>query len=120
MGSCIKMGEKRVCTCAHPGLRIRLDGFGLGWTGEVFGGGAEARTRPGVIGDSGHPVIRPGLTLYAVCLSGTEAVVSAARMISGGEADVVVAVGESLPLAPHVFPGARRDEVCCHAGAGHA
>jgi acetyl-CoA C-acetyltransferase len=34
-----------------------------------------------------------------------EAVVSAARLISSGEADVVVALGqESMSLAPHVFP----------------
>ncbi|NVM98669.1 acetyl-CoA C-acyltransferase [Arthrobacter sp. SDTb3-6] len=45
----------------------------------------------------------PALTLNAVCLSGTEAVVAGARMIVAGEADVVVAVGqESMSQAPHV------------------
>ena len=45
----------------------------------------------------------PALTLNAVCLSGTEAVVAGARMIDAGEADVVVAIGqESMSLAPHV------------------
>lgn len=45
----------------------------------------------------------PALTLNAVCLSGTEAVVQAARLINSGEADVVVAVGqESMSQAPHV------------------
>ncbi|NVN00377.1 acetyl-CoA C-acyltransferase [Arthrobacter sp. SDTb3-6] len=45
----------------------------------------------------------PALTLNAVCLSGTEAVVAGERMIAAGEADVVVAIGqESMSLAPHV------------------
>lgn len=45
----------------------------------------------------------PAITLNAVCLSGTEAVAQAARLIRAGEADVVVAVGqESMSLAPHV------------------
>ncbi|WP_411733398.1 acetyl-CoA C-acyltransferase [Paeniglutamicibacter sp.] len=45
----------------------------------------------------------PALTLNAVCLSGTEAVVAGTRMIDAGEADVVVAIGqESMSLAPHV------------------
>jgi acetyl-CoA C-acetyltransferase len=44
----------------------------------------------------------PALTLNAVCLSGTEAVVAGARLIDAGEADVVVAIGqESMSLAPH-------------------
>ncbi|MEV7132161.1 acetyl-CoA C-acyltransferase [Arthrobacter sp. NPDC093128] len=53
---------------------------------------------------AGIPLTVPALTLNAVCLSGMEAVVAAERMISGGEADIVVAVGqESMSLAPHVF-----------------
>ncbi|MCW4465559.1 acetyl-CoA C-acyltransferase [Glutamicibacter sp. MNS18] len=44
----------------------------------------------------------PAITLNAVCLSGTEAVVAAARLITAGEADVVLAIGqESMSLAPH-------------------
>lgn len=53
---------------------------------------------------AGIPLSVPAITLNAVCLSGMEAVVSAARMISAGEADIVVALGqESMSLAPHVF-----------------
>ena len=45
----------------------------------------------------------PALTLNAVCLSGTEAVSQAARLIKSGEADIVVAVGqESMSQAPHL------------------
>lgn len=45
----------------------------------------------------------PAITLNAVCLSGAEAVSQATRLINGGEADVVVAVGqESMSQAPHV------------------
>lgn len=44
----------------------------------------------------------PAMTLNAVCLSGTEAVVAATRLINAGEADVVLAIGqESMSLAPH-------------------
>ncbi|WP_432512138.1 acetyl-CoA C-acyltransferase [Kineococcus sp. SYSU DK001] len=50
----------------------------------------------------------PATTVNSVCLSGTEAVISAHRLISSGEASVVVAVGqESMSLAPHVWVGAR-------------
>lgn len=56
---------------------------------------------------AGIPLGIPALTINAVCLSGIEAVVEAARLISSGEADVVLAVGqESMSLAPHVL-GAR-------------
>jgi acetyl-CoA C-acetyltransferase len=56
---------------------------------------------------AGIPLGIPALTINAVCLSGMEAVVEAARLISSGEADVVLAVGqESMSLAPHVL-GAR-------------
>jgi len=44
----------------------------------------------------------PAITLNAVCLSGAEAVVAAARVIDAGEADIVVSIGqESMSLAPH-------------------
>lgn len=44
----------------------------------------------------------PALGVNAVCLSGSEAVVAAHRLIQLGEADVVVAIGqESMTLAPH-------------------
>lgn len=47
----------------------------------------------------------PAITLNAVCLSGVEAVSQAVRLISAGEAEVVLAVGqESMSLAPHVMP----------------
>ena len=45
----------------------------------------------------------PAITLNAVCLSGTEAVSQAVRLIRAGEAEVVLAVGqESMTQAPHV------------------
>jgi len=56
---------------------------------------------------AGVPLTVPALTLNAVCLSGLEAVVEAERLIAGGEADIVLAIGqESMSLAPHVL-GAR-------------
>lgn len=54
---------------------------------------------------AGIPMTTPALGINAVCLSGTEAIVTGHRMIQLGEADVVVAVGqESMSLAPHAAP----------------
>lgn len=54
---------------------------------------------------AGIPMTVPALGVNAVCLSGTEAIVTGHRMIQLGEADVVVAVGqESMSLAPHAAP----------------
>lgn len=51
----------------------------------------------------------PAVTLNKVCLSGLTAVIDAARLISSGEATVVVAGGqESMTRAPHVLPGSRQ------------
>jgi len=50
----------------------------------------------------------PAITLNAVCLSGMEAIAAAADLISVGQADVVVAVGqESMSRAPHTWSGSR-------------
>lgn len=49
------------------------------------------------------------VTINKVCLSGLTAVIDAARMLRCQEATVVVAGGmESMSLAPHLLPGARR------------
>ncbi|MBV1777615.1 acetyl-CoA C-acyltransferase [Paeniglutamicibacter sp. ABSL32-1] len=72
------------------------------FAGQVLQGGAgQNPARQSAVGAGiGYSV--PAMTLNAVCLSGTEAVVAAARMIDAGEADVVVAIGqESMSLAPH-------------------
>src|SRR3978361_1043572 len=53
---------------------------------------------------AGLPVDVPGVTLNRLCGSGLDAVASAARMISTGEAEVVVAGGvESMSRAPYVM-----------------
>lgn len=57
---------------------------------------------------AGIPLTVPAMTLNAVCLSGTEAVVASARLIDAGEAEIVVAGGqESMSLAPHAWSGSR-------------
>jgi acetyl-CoA C-acetyltransferase len=57
---------------------------------------------------AGIPLTVPALTINAVCLSGTEAVISAVRLIEAGEAEIVVAFGqESMTLAPHAWSGSR-------------
>ncbi len=72
--------------------------------GQVLQGGAgQNPSRQTAVG-AGIPMHVPAQTINAVCLSGTEAVAQAARLINAGEADVVVAVGqESMSLAPHVI-----------------
>jgi acetyl-CoA C-acetyltransferase len=77
--------------------------------GQVLQGGAgQNPARQSAVG-AGIPLTVPAITLNAVCLSGAEAIVQGARLIDGGEADVVVAVGqESMSLAPHAWVGSRR------------
>src|ERR1700752_1104897 len=53
---------------------------------------------------AGLPVAVPGVTLNRLCGSGLDAVASAARMISSGEAELVIAGGvESMSRAPFVM-----------------
>lgn len=73
--------------------------------GQVLQGGAGQNPARQTAVGAGIPLNVPAITLNAVCLSGTEAVSQAARLINAGEAEVVVAVGqESMSLAPHVIP----------------
>ncbi|QIM17751.1 acetyl-CoA C-acyltransferase [Leucobacter coleopterorum] len=73
--------------------------------GQVLQGGAGQNPARQTAVGAGIPLNVPAITLNAVCLSGTEAVSQAARLINAGEAEIVVAVGqESMSLAPHVIP----------------
>lgn len=96
-------------------IRAALDRAGLApgdvdqvFAGQVLQSGAgQNPARQSAVG-AGIPLGVPAMTLNAVCLSGTEAVVSGVRLINAGEAEVVVAVGqESMTLAPHVWSGSR-------------
>ncbi len=56
---------------------------------------------------AGLPVSVPGTTINRLCGSGMDAVLTAARMIRTGEADLVIAGGvESMTRAPFVMPKA--------------
>ncbi|MGI6878574.1 acetyl-CoA C-acyltransferase [Microbacterium sp. gxy059] len=73
--------------------------------GQVLQAGAGQNPARQTAAGAGIPLSTPAITVNAVCLSGTEAVSQAVRLIRAGEADVVVAVGqESMSLAPHVIP----------------
>src|SRR5690606_7913964 len=73
--------------------------------GQVLQGGAGQNPARQTSVGAGISFNVPAQTINVVCLSGTEAVAQAARLINAGEADVVVAVGqESMSLAPHVMP----------------
>ena len=73
--------------------------------GQVLQAGAGQNPARQTAVAAGIPLNTPAITLNAVCLSGTEAVAQAVRLINAGEAEIVVAVGqESMSLAPHVIP----------------
>jgi acetyl-CoA acetyltransferase len=56
---------------------------------------------------AGLPVSVPGTTINRLCGSGMDAVVTAARAIRSGEADLIIAGGvESMSRAPFVIPKA--------------
>jgi acetyl-CoA acyltransferase len=56
---------------------------------------------------AGLPVETPGMTLNRLCGSGMDAVVTGARAIRAGEADLIIAGGtESMSRAPFVMPKA--------------
>lgn len=73
--------------------------------GQVLQAGAGQNPARQTAVGAGIPMNVPAITLNTVCLSGTEAVSQAVRLIDAGEAEIVVAVGqESMSLAPHVIP----------------
>ncbi|RFA07075.1 acetyl-CoA acetyltransferase [Subtercola boreus] len=84
------------------------DDVDIVYAGQVLQGAAGQNPgRQSAVG-AGIPFSVPAITLNAVCLSGTEAIVSGVRLIDAGEADIVVAVGqESMTLAPHAWSGSR-------------
>lgn len=76
------------------------------WGGQVLPGAAgQGPIRQAQVA-AGIPLSSPAMTINAVCLSGMEAVIAAARTIEAGEHDIVVAAGmESMSRAPHAFIG---------------
>jgi acetyl-CoA C-acetyltransferase len=76
------------------------------WGGQVLPAGAgQGPIRQAAVA-AGIPLSAAAMTINAVCLSGMEAVVAAARNIAAGEQSIVVAAGmESMSRAPHAFRG---------------
>ncbi|HWH96764.1 MAG TPA: acetyl-CoA C-acyltransferase [Pseudolysinimonas sp.] len=76
------------------------------WGGQVLPAGAgQGPIRQAAVA-AGIPLSSPAMAINAVCLSGMEAVIAAARNIEAGEQSIVVAVGmESMSRAPHAFRG---------------
>lgn len=76
--------------------------------GQVLQAGAGQNPARQAAVEAGIPLHVPAETVNKVCLSGLLAVIHAARMIRGGEAEVVVAGGqESMSNAPHLALGVR-------------
>ncbi len=77
--------------------------------GQVLTAGEGQATARQAATKAGIPLTTPAATVNKVCLSGINAVYLAHRMVSSGDADVVVAGGmESMTSAPYLLPGARR------------
>jgi acetyl-CoA C-acetyltransferase len=76
------------------------------WSGQVLPGmGGQGPIRQAQVA-AGIPLSSPAMAINAVCLSGMEAVIAAARNVEAGEHSIVVAVGmESMSRAPHAFRG---------------
>lgn len=84
---------------------VSADQVDLVVAGQVLQAGAGQNPARQTAVGAGISMNVPAITLNAVCLSGTEAVSQAARLVNAGEAEVVVVVGqESMSLAPHVIP----------------
>lgn len=76
------------------------------WGGQVLPGAAGQGPIRQAAFAAGIPLSAPAMAINAVCLSGLEAVVAAARNIEAGEHEIVVAAGmESMSRAPHAFRG---------------
>ena len=78
----------------------------------IFGHGRQANGGPNsarqIAFRAGVPVDRPAFTVNQACGSGLQAMLSAARTILLGEADVVLAGGtESMSNTPYLLPRAR-------------
>jgi acetyl-CoA C-acetyltransferase len=73
----------------------------------LLAGAGQNPARQSAVG-AGIPLSVPAVTLNVVCLSGIEAVATATRLVTSGEARIVIAVGqESMSLAPHILPRSR-------------
>jgi acetyl-CoA C-acetyltransferase len=92
------IGAALVRASVEPGEVDRI------WGGQVLPGMAgQGPIRQAAVA-AGIPLSSPAMTINAVCLSGMEAVIAAARNIEAGEQSIVVAAGmESMTRAPHAI-----------------
>ena len=86
----------------------------------IFGHGRQAGGGPNTARQIGYraglPVSRPAFTVNQACGSGLQAVISAARTILLGEAEVILAGGtESMSNTPYMLPQARSGYRLGHA-----
>jgi acetyl-CoA C-acetyltransferase len=76
--------------------------------GQVLLAGEGQATARQAATKAGIPLSVPATTINKVCLSGSNAIYLAERMIDAGDADIVVAGGmESMTSAPHLLPASR-------------
>ncbi len=89
----------------HPGLEV--DDVILGATNQAGEDNRNVGRMAALL--AGLPDTVPGSTVNRLCGSGMDAVATAARLVTAGDADVVIAGGvESMSRAPFVVPKAER------------
>lgn len=82
---------------------VAPDRVDIALAGQVLLAGAGQNPARQTAVGAGVPLDVPAMTLNIVCLSGSEAVAHADRLISAGEASIVLVVGqESMTQAPHL------------------
>src|SRR5438093_13058419 len=90
--------------------RAGVDPAAIGYT--VFGNARQAGGGPNparqVGRRAGLPDASPAFTVNMACASGLQAILSAAQIVAGGEADIVLAGGtESMSRVPYLLDRAR-------------
>ena len=106
--SAIDLGAHAIrAALAHAG--VAADQVDAVIAGHVLQAGLGQNTARQSAVAAGIPLTTPAITINAVCLSGTQAVADAVRLIASGDARIVVVVGqESMTNAPHVMAGSRK------------
>lgn len=106
--SAVELGAHAI-TSALKNAGIAAEDVDIVYVGQVLQAGCGQNPARQSAVKAGIPLTVPAITLNAVCLSGTEAISLAHRLITSGEAEIVVAAGqESMSQAPHAWVGSRK------------
>lgn len=106
--SAVDLGAHAIAS-ALTNAGVAAENVDMVYVGQVLQAGCGQNPARQSAVKAGIPLIVPAMTLNAVCLSGTEAISLAHRLIASGQAEIVVAAGqESMSQAPHAWVGSRK------------